>query len=144
MYDNILIPYDGTKDGRRGAEHATELAAALDATVHGLYVVEKGTNPWMSESMDDQLDRAREWGQEQLEDVGDMADDQGVDFVSATAVGPAAHKEINEYVEEEDMDLIVMGSGYYGRMGGLLGGTADKVVRTADVPVTTLRRTEQE
>jgi nucleotide-binding universal stress UspA family protein len=37
------------------------------------------------------------------------------------------------------MDAIVMGSAYRGKLGNLLGGTTDKVVRTATVPVVTQR-----
>lgn len=143
MYENILIPYDGSNDAKRGAEHGTKLAAALGATVHGVYVVEEGTNPWMTESSEDQLDRAKEWGRDQLQDVGEMAEDEGVEFVSEVLVGPSVSEQVNEYAEEEGVDAIIVGSGYYGRIGGILGSVADKIVRTAAVPVITLRRGEQ-
>jgi len=37
-----------------------------------------------------------------------------------------------------------MGSGYHGRLGGLLGSTAEKVLRTTGVPVTVVRRGARE
>ncbi|MFB6352643.1 MAG: universal stress protein [Halobacteriales archaeon] len=142
MYDTILVPTDGSSDARQGAEHAVGLASALGATVHALYVIEEGTNPWSSASLDDQLDEARAYGEELTGEVADMAADAGVDCVTATKVGPHVHDEINKYVEEEDIDAIVMGSGFRGSMGDVLGSTADKVLRTAMVPVTVLRRGE--
>lgn len=140
MYDTILVPTDGSTDAKRGAEHGVELAAALGATVHALYVIEEGTNPWSRESIADQLDRAREFGDELTAAVAQLAEDAGVECVTETTVGPAVYEEINEYVEEAGIDIIVMGAGYRGKLGGLLGSTTDKVLRTARVPVTVLRR----
>lgn len=144
MYDRILIPTDGSTKAMNGAEHGVDLAAELGAEVHALYVIEEGGNPWMSESMDDQMERARSYGEEVTSEIADLAAEAGVDFVSAVETGPSVAKEIAEYGEEEDMDLVVMGSGYRGRIGGLLGGTAEKVLRSTSLPVTVLRRGESD
>lgn len=142
MYDDILVPTDGSQDARRGAEHAIDLAAALGSTIHALYVIEEGTNPWDPASLDDQLDRAREYGDEITGEVAEMAAEAGVDCVTDTTVGPRVSEAINEYVEEEGMDAIVMGSGFRGTMGDLLGSTADKVLRMSKVPVTVIKRSD--
>jgi nucleotide-binding universal stress UspA family protein len=144
MYDNILIPTDGSTEGEKGERHGVALADSVDATVHALYVVEEGGNPWRTESMDDQVERAREYGQGVLDDVATACAERDVECVTHIEVGPRVHEEINECVEDEEVDLIVMGSGYRGRLGGLLGSTAEKVLRSAEVPVTTLRRGERE
>lgn len=144
MYDTILVPTDGSTEADKGARHAVDLAAALGATLHGLYVVEEGGNPWESESMEDQLARAEEYGQGVLDEVGAMAADAGVTFESEVRIGPAVHEKIVDYADEAGVDLIVMGSGYHGQIGGLLGSTADKVLRSAEVPVLTVRRTERD
>lgn len=144
MYERILIPTDGSNDAKKGARHGVDLAAALGSTVHALYVIEEGGNPWLSEPMEDQMRRAREYGDELTGEVADVAADAGVECVTATKVGPAVHEKIDDYVEENDIDAIVMGTGYRGSIGGLLGSTAEKVVRTANVPVTTVRRRETE
>jgi nucleotide-binding universal stress UspA family protein len=142
MYERILIPADGSKDAERGVDHGIELAAALGATVHALYVVEEGGNPWSSETMENQTDRARQYGQEILDDVADQATAAGVECVTEVQVGPRVHQKIVDYAEEEDVDLIVMGSGYRGRFGNLLGSTAEKVLQSSRAPVTTIRRGE--
>lgn len=144
MYDKILVPTDGSTEAKRGAQHAVDLAASLGATLHALYVVEEGGNPWESEPMEDQLERAREYGEGLTGEVGEMAADAGVGFVGATSVGPRVHEKIHEYVEEEGIDCVVMGSGYHGQIGGLLGSTTDKFLRTAEVPVVVVRRTDRD
>ncbi|HKJ60053.1 MAG TPA: universal stress protein, partial [Halobacteriales archaeon] len=70
MYETILVPTDGSTEGDKGAREAVDLAAALGATLHGLYVVQEGGNPWESEPMEDQLSRAEEYGQGVLDEVG--------------------------------------------------------------------------
>jgi nucleotide-binding universal stress UspA family protein len=140
MYDTILIPTDGSSDAMKGARQGIGLAASLDATVHGLFVVTEGSNPWESTSLDDQHDRAKAYGLEVVGEVGALADEAGVEFVEAVRFGPHVFEVINDYVEEADVDLIAMGSGYHGEFGGLFGSTADKVLRTAHVPVLVLRR----
>jgi len=140
MYETILVPTDGGSTAKKGENHAIELAAALDSTVHALYVIEEGGNPWMSESMDEQQDRARSYAQEILDEFADRAGESGVDVETGIKVGPDVFKEINEYVEDEGMDAIVMGTGYRGKFGGFLGSTAENVIRTANVPVTVIRK----
>jgi len=48
-------------------------------------------------------------------------------------------EETVDFAEKEGMDVIVMGSAYRGRLGSLLGGTTDRVVRSSSVPVITHR-----
>lgn len=144
MYEEILIPTDGSTEAEKGEDHGVELAAAVDARVHALYVVEEGGNPWMRDAMEDQMEDAKAYGERITGDVAAYADELGVENVTAVVVGPDIHEEVDEYVEEHDIDLIVMGSGYRGQIGGMLGSTAEKILRTVDVPVTTLRRGERE
>lgn len=143
MYDTILIPTDGSSNAMRGAQHGVELAAALDATVHTLYVIKDATNPWNRDSLDDQMGEAQEYGEEQTEKVAQMAADAGVECVQDTVVSEKVPLGIYEYVEEEDIDSVVMGSGFRGSLGGLLGSTAEKVVRVTDVPVTVVRQSDR-
>lgn len=142
LYERILIPTDGSTVAKRAANHGVNLAASLGAEVHALYVIEEGGNPWMSESMEDQAERAESYGEEIVGAVAESAAEAGVECVTEIDTGPAVFEKINDYVEENDIDAIVLGSGYKGTMGGLLGSTASKVIRTAEVPVVSIRKGE--
>lgn len=144
MYDNILIPTDGSTEAEKGEDHGVELAAAVGAKVHALYVVEEGGNPWQRTAMESQQEEAIAYGEDITGEVADYANELGVESTTAVEIGPDVHEEVAEYVEENDIDLIVMGSGYRGRIGGMLGSTAEKILRTVEVPVTTIRRGERE
>ncbi|MDG5818850.1 universal stress protein [Natronococcus sp. A-GB7] len=67
-----------------------------------------------------------------------------VDTVATVQVGKP-YEAILEYVDDHDIDMIVMGT--HGRSGldrYLLGSVAEKVVRMSDVPVVTIRADEDE
>jgi nucleotide-binding universal stress UspA family protein len=141
MYDHILVPYDGSDEARRGAEHGIELAEALDATVHALYVIDLPGTPRALALRDDEeemREEYRNYGEEVLAELGNVAEGRGVAFETHFRTG-APSEEIVELAEDEGMDAIVLGSAFRGKLGNLLGGTTDKVVRTSTVPVISQR-----
>ncbi|EMA18309.1 universal stress protein [Haloarcula amylolytica] len=141
MYDHILVPYDGSDEAQRGAEHGIELAAALDATVHALYVIDLPGTPRALALRDDEeemREEYRNYGEEVLANLGTVAEEHGVEYKTHFKTG-APSEEIVEFAENEDMDAIVLGSAFRGKLGNLLGGTTDKVVRTSSIPVISQR-----
>jgi len=141
MYDTILIPFDGSDESRRGAEHGIELAAAVGASVHALYVVDLPGAPRALSIRDDEeemREEYHEYGEEVTGEVCSMAADAGIECESVIRTGAPA-EEIVEYAEEAGLDAIVMGSAYRGKFGAVLGSTSEKVVRTSTVPVVTTR-----
>lgn len=141
MYEHILVPYDGSEEAQKGAEHAIDLAAALGSTVHGLYVMDLPGTPRALSIRDDEEQirkEYREYGEQVLGELGEMASQAGVNYESDIKSGSVS-EEVVRYADDEGMDVVVMGSGYRGKIGTLLGGKADKVVRTSPVPVITRR-----
>lgn len=146
MYDQILIPYDGSDEARKGAEHGIELAAALDASVTALYIIDLPGAPRALALRDDEeemREQYREYGEEALDEICGVAEKHGVDCEKAFRTGTPS-EEITDFADDEGMDAIVMGSAYRGPLGSILGGTTDKVVRTARVPVITQRMKMEE
>jgi len=140
MYDRILVPTDGSPGSRAVIEHAAELAETHVATLHALYVV--NTASYASFSMESTWegigDMLREEGTEALETVESIVDGRVPVETRITEGSPS--REIVRYAEREGCDLIVMGT--HGRGGIdrlLLGSVAERVVRSAEVPVLTVR-----
>ena len=146
MYEHILIPYDGSDEAKKGAIHGIELAAALDAEVTTLYVIDLPGAPRALALRDDE-EQMREdyqkYGEEVVGEIEDIAAEHGVECTTAMRTGSPS-EEIVDYAEDEEMGAIVMGSAYRGTIGSLLGGTTDRVVRTATVPVITQRMAMEE
>ncbi|CQH58988.1 UspA domain protein [Halobacterium hubeiense] len=138
-YERILVPTDGSEETREAVEHAIDLAAEHDATVHALYVVNSASFSGlpMESSWESVAAMMNEEGAAALDDVEALADDRGVPVERALVDGNPS-REIVRYAE--DCDLVVMGT--HGRGGIdrlLLGSVAEKVVRSSSVPVLTVR-----
>ena len=139
MYENILVPTDGSDAMESVLDHAVSLASVHDATLHALYVVNTASlNDLPMESSWQGLSQALEQeGERALGDVEQVG--EGVELVTAMRDGSPA-KEIVRYAKENDCDIIVMGT--QGRSGLdrlLLGSVAERVVRSAEAPVLTVR-----
>lgn len=146
MYQHVLIPTDGSDEAEAAARHSIDLAESLGATVHVLYVVESRVTGIPSDAMAqaEKMDEYREQGFELTGRIADMADEAGLECEQVVETGKP-HAEIVEYAEESDVDVIAMGtSGHSGLEDILLGSVTEKVVRTSDVPVLTVRRPKVE
>ena len=142
MYDQILVPTDGSDAARRALRQAIDLASQYDATVHALYV--KDTSAYASlEGAGASVVTAMEAeGERAVAEVERVARDAGLEVVTAMTEG-APHRAIVEYVADHDVDLVVMGT--HGRSGlerYVLGSVTERVVRSSPVPVLTVRGPE--
>ena len=141
MYDTILVPFDGTDEAQKGAKHAVDLAASVGAAVHALYVVDLPGTPrtvYIRDDEEEMREEYRKYGKEATTEVCNMAAERNVDCVQALQSG-TVHEEVVEYAEDNEVDLIVMGSAYRGTLGAVFGGNVERVVRGSSVPVTTIR-----
>jgi nucleotide-binding universal stress UspA family protein len=138
MYDAILVPTDGSETATAALEHARQLAVQHDAALHVLYVTESpaiAPTPTGGEV----LDRLREHGEQVVEAAIDRVKEDVGTVESVVATGPP-HRAIVDYVEDNDIDLVVMGT--HGRTGVsrvVLGSVTERVVRLSPVPVLTVR-----
>lgn len=137
MYDNILLPTDGSSATTEALEHALTIAIDKDATIHPLYVIDKrhlraadeGTTEEVRQSLEEEATHT-------LDDAEVRVEDEGVESRTARREG-VPHRTIIEYADEADIDLIVMGT--HGKSGperlAQLGSTTERVVKNADIPV---------
>ena len=140
MFENVLIPTDGSDPARKAMETGIDLAAEHDATVHGLYTVEP-TYAAESGQVTETLQRK---GERIVSDVAEAAEARGLAAVTEVWTG-TPHEEILDYAAENDIDVIVMGT--HGRTGlgrYLLGSVTQKVVRLSEVPVLTVQASKEE
>jgi len=141
LYNRIVVPTDGSPSSQPAIDHAVELAAVHDATIHAVYVINlasfsgvptEGTWEGVSTALEQE-------GNEALVAVEKAAEKRGVAVEQVRLEGRPSRR-IVEYADENDCDLIVMGT--HGR-GGLdrllLGSVAERVVRAATVPVMTVQ-----
>ncbi|WP_227133316.1 universal stress protein [Halorubellus salinus] len=142
MFDSVVVATDGSESVQRAVDVSLDFAERFDATVHALYVVDASEVESSPESVRDELRSALEAdGEAALSAVAERA---SVDVTTAVREGrPAA--EITAYAREVDADVVASGTrGRHGENRFLIGSVAERVVRTCDRPVLTVRQLQEE
>jgi nucleotide-binding universal stress UspA family protein len=144
MYSEILVPTDGSPASDAAIDHAIELADRYGARLHALYVVDGAAYSSLEAGAEVVVEALESEGEEATRRVADAAADAGVECVTSVTSG-TAYRSIHDYVDEHGIDVVVMGT--HGRKGidrYLLGSVTERVVRTSDVPVLTVRQPTDE
>ncbi|MBN2488363.1 MAG: universal stress protein [Methanosarcinaceae archaeon] len=146
MYRKILIATDGSEPNKKAISYGIELAKLSEAKVYAVFVVD--TASFASIPMDTGWEMMYELLQKEGADATRLVEDDakalGVDVESAVIEGHPSH-EIIEFAENNDIDLIVLGTlGKSGLDRFLLGSVAEKVSRNAKVPVLVVRGSAKE
>lgn len=143
-YEGVLVATDASEGAAAAVQRGADIAAAHGATLHAVSVVDErmfryGTPP---ESVREEFEGR---AQRAVETAAGTATAAGVDAVTAAAVSGTPHRRLRTYVEDHDLDLVVMGT--QGRTGFeryLLGSVAERMLRTSPAPVMTVRGPPEE
>jgi nucleotide-binding universal stress UspA family protein len=144
MFKDILLPTDGSKGAEEAINCAVAIAKKFNSRIHVLFVVEPSRfqDFGAGVALASVIEAIQKAGEQIIRETAQMIRESGVlDVIEVTREGHPA-EEIVKYAKEAGIDLIVMGT--HGRRGLdriLLGSVAEEVVRTADVPVMTVRMT---
>ncbi|ELZ59092.1 MULTISPECIES: universal stress protein [unclassified Haloferax] len=144
MYEHILVPTDGSDAAEYAVEQAVDIASKYGATVHALYVVDVDATSYSLGT--EQVDRIRQGHLDDMPEVKEAADAATGYVADAAAEHGLAVREhvvpgeparaIRKFVEDNDIDLVVMGS--HGRSGlsrVVLGSVTERVLRRTRLPV---------
>jgi len=138
MYNRILVPTDGSEGAETAVNHAIEIAKQFDAEILTVYAVDPSAVPpdvagtGMIESLEREGERA-------IESIVEQVEAAGLDARGDVVDGPPS-SAILDYIEDNDVDLVIMGT--HGRTGldrVLLGSVTERLVRTSTVPILTVR-----
>jgi nucleotide-binding universal stress UspA family protein len=138
MYEDILLPYDGSDGAAEVLHHASELAHWADATIHVLYVADTSRDS-VTVVDGNTVDALERKGEDVVEEAAKTLDTLAVPYETDVVQGNPA-PTIVDYAERFDQDLVVVPT--HGRDGVsryVVGSTAEKVVRLSSVPVLSVR-----
>jgi len=142
----ILFPTDFSRCASQALDPAVDLAELHQAELHLLHaVVLHGYDPNNQEyNINDVVEEIHRKIQldvkERLSTVAPASPADEIKIVTTCERGISASQVIVEYISENDIDLVVLGT--HGRRAPahlLLGSVAEEVVRTANCPVLTIR-----
>ena len=135
LYKKILLPTDGSKYSDISEKHALSIAATNNSEIIALSVIENSFSIGLpdTDTISEVNRLLKEENEKNLKKVERLRDECGVDVKIRTLVkegSPA--RVILETIDEEDIDLVVMGSsGKSGIDKFLMGSVAEKVVKSA-------------
>lgn len=139
---NVLLPTDFSACADHALSHAVEIADQFDASLHFLHVVNELDPDWygITNVQEEAVKLRDQIKSEARERLNDLVPDTDLDTTVSLQLSFDVADTINEYVDERNIDLVVMGT--HGRQGLerlMLGNVADKIVRHAPCPVMTVR-----
>jgi nucleotide-binding universal stress UspA family protein len=146
MAENVLVPLDRSEQAKKAFEWA--LDEFEDAHLTVLHVIEPLNMRYVEEAQkqagedltpEESYEKVLEDAEEYLSQFVEKAEAEGVEASYDHTDGKPS-RSIVEYVEEHDVDHVVIGS--HGRSGVtriLLGSVAEKVARRSPAPVTIVR-----
>lgn len=138
-FDDILVPTDGSKSARNAAIEAIQFARRNGATLHVLYAMDMGDAGYVAAPSDIKETRSRmeKKGQRYVADIEKLAADAEVPCVT-TVTANTPVEAILEYVDEHDIDLVVMGKrGRSDPDKPLIGSITNRVTGLLEIPVFT-------
>jgi nucleotide-binding universal stress UspA family protein len=150
-YSRVLIPTDGSENAEVAISHGTAVAQRYDSDVHVLNVVDlqAAAGVFHAGGLEKEfVERLDARGREAVDRAVDKIEGAATDLPVTTAVERTTSFEgvaagVREYVETNEIDFVVMGS--HGRSNlrrQLIGSVASTVLRTVDVPVLVVKRSE--
>ncbi|MDO5849973.1 MAG: universal stress protein [Methanobacteriaceae archaeon] len=143
LYKKILVPTDGSKYAEKSLNHALLIANASGAEVIALSVIENSfsLNLPTTDSLNDINELLHDETKQNLKNVDKIKEESGFDVnISYKIAEGSPAKAILKVVEEEDIDLVVIGSsGKTGFDKIIMGSVADKVVNNAKCSVLVIR-----
>jgi nucleotide-binding universal stress UspA family protein len=144
MFTKILIPTDGSALGNLSALEGVSMAQKVGAEVVGVFVSRELQNPLFdfSEFRAKNFPTTEEFnasvlaaGDSLMKPIKEAAEKIGVKFSGITKISNATARTIVQTAEENECNLIFMGShGCAGWGHNLLGSVATKVLSTTQIP----------
>jgi nucleotide-binding universal stress UspA family protein len=140
MYHKVMAGFDGSEPSRRALAKALQLAKQFSAEILVTFVQER--LPSYSDDVSEVTEEREALQRHSLElkaEAEKLAKEAGVSAQLRIVTGNAP-RLLCDVAKQEKVDLLVIGhSGRSGLWGGLLGGTADKVVDHAPCSVLVVR-----
>lgn len=128
MYNVIVVGTDGSEKANEAVKRALELSLQHEAELHAITVVNTARygEPVLS-SKEMVITELEDRGNEQLKEIREMGSEKGRQIITKCFHGDPS-QEILNYAQENDADLIVLGSHGHTHPRSIIGSTANRVL----------------
>lgn len=135
MYEIIVVGTDGSKKAAEAVKRAFDIAQDHGGSLHAITVVNttRYTEPALSSS-EMVLNELEDRGNKQLKEIRDMGSERNIPVVTKCFHGNPS-QEIIKYAQENNADLIVLGSHGHTHPHSTIGSTTNRVLHGTDQEV---------
>lgn len=140
MYDTIIVPTDGSDAAGDAADHGVCQAAAHDAQLVFLAVVEMSGTAAPEAHDSEAIEKQRASRRNEAESLVTEAESAGVDAEGVVETGVPS-RVILEQATARSADLVVMATSARSGVGRFLyGSVTEQVIRDGNTPVLAIQR----
>lgn len=138
MYSKILVPIDGSENSFRALKHGLFLSSVSGAKLTVLYILDKPPVPFIqSQEIIDSVDETLE---KEAKDVFTKVDSEArnydIKYEKVSLKSRQVASLINEYADQNNIDVIVIGSRGYGQVkAALLGSISENILHHTKKPL---------
>ncbi|MCY0861184.1 MAG: universal stress protein [Metallosphaera prunae] len=134
MYKKLLVGYDGSEHSRKALLHAIQLAKLHSSKVFAVEAIDSDHFVIEGYYREDHV-KIKERIMAHTEDIKRISHEHGIDVEFKVARGPP-DQVISKFAEEENVDLIVLGTrGFKGLKKVFLGSVSSSVAERTKRPV---------
>jgi nucleotide-binding universal stress UspA family protein len=136
IISKILVAIDGSDASMDAADHATSISKEYNAELYALYVIRADVDLFGPHETSEFMTKMRDEGEKYLNKVKLKANEKNIEIKAEIISSINIAGGILDYAEENNIDLIVIGTrGRSGFKRLLLGSVASHVVTYAHCPV---------
>ena len=136
IISKILVAIDGSDASMDAAEYAISISKEYNAELYALHVIRTDVELYGPHETSEYMTKLRDEGRKYLDKVEFKANEKNIQIKTVIIPSKNISGDILDYAEENNIDLIVIGTrGRSGFKRLLLGSVASHVVTYAHCPV---------
>jgi len=127
MFENIMVPSDGSKHSDKAVNVAIEIAKKFNSKVTAVYVLDESTSLF--------YDALEDEGNEILKKISEKGKKEGVMIIEHLITGDPL-RDMNIIAQKTQVDSIVINSkGKDNSENLIIGSIADRIIKTFEIPI---------
>ena len=126
MFENIMVPSDGSKYSDEAVDISIEIAKKFDSKITAIYILDENTGI--------SYDVLEDEGNEILRKITKKAEKEGIMVIEHLVAGDPL-RDMKEISERTQVDFVVINSYGKDKHDVIIGSVADRIIKTFDIPV---------
>ncbi|RBQ22573.1 Universal stress protein [Candidatus Methanobinarius endosymbioticus] len=127
LFENIMVPSDGSEYADKAVDAAIEIAKKFDSKITAVYILEENTS-YSYDVLEDE-------GNEILRKISEKGNENGVMIIEHLITGDPL-RDMKIIAEKTQIDSVVISPhGKKKEENLLIGSISDRIIKTFDIPV---------